>query len=102
MVLLAFVPLACFRCVCFVGLFVLVIVCVVVVAVLHGRICASGRVCAGSYVCWFVSCPVAFAYAVEHSSVVAWLWCLLALAVVASSLSSGGTMALIFCVFAPC
>ena len=103
--MLEFVPfvweVACFRCVCFVGLFVLVIVCAVVVAVRYVRICASGRVSAGNCVFWFVSCPVAIAYAVEHSSVATWLWCLLALAVIASSLCSGEAMAPMFCVCAP-
>ena len=93
--------LACFRCVYFVGFFVLVVVSVVVVAVLCGRVCATGRVCTGSCVCWFVSCPVVVAYAVEHNIVATWLWCLLTLVVITSSLRSGVTMALVFCMFAP-
>ena len=86
---------------CFVGLVVLVVVCAVVVAVRYGRVCASGRVCPGSCVYWFVSCPVVVAYAVEHNNVATWLWCLLTLAVITSSLCSGATMAPIFCVLAP-
>ena len=106
MLSLEFVPfvweMACSRCVDFVGLVVLVVVCAVMVAVRYGCVCASDRVCAGSCVCWFMSCPVVVAYAVEHTSVVTWLWCLLTLVVVTSSLRSGAGMALILCMLAPC
>ena len=81
MVSLVFVPfvweMACPRCVDFIGLVVLEVRCC--------RVCDSGVVCADSTVCWFVLCSVVVAYAVEHAGAVTWLWCLLALVVIASS-----------------